>query len=255
MTQTRLRFLFVLLFTGFFHCLASTCVLGSPVSRGPARCPVAAPKIDKAQWTVMIYLSGDNDLSYGAIEDFEEMASVTYGHKINVVIQMDLIDGEDIDVSWSETRRFQMTKGLRPWRSCALPGFNEEANMGNLTTLADFVLWAKRSYPAQRYALIVWDHGDGWRRIDRVSDPSELARQRRRTVSLAPAQLSNRSFTEEVLSSLNLIREPLVPQYLAASIDETNEGDRLFVREIQDALEFALKGAGKLDFRLASMPV
>ncbi len=37
-------------------------------------------------------------------------------------------------------------------------------DMGNPQTLTDFVNWAKTFYPAQHYALIVWDHGAGWRR-------------------------------------------------------------------------------------------
>ncbi|HEY5169003.1 MAG TPA: clostripain-related cysteine peptidase, partial [Thermoleophilia bacterium] len=37
-----------------------------------------------------------------------------------------------------------------------------EANMGSPRTLVDFVTWARAAYPAQRYALIFWDHGWGW---------------------------------------------------------------------------------------------
>jgi hypothetical protein len=36
--------------------------------------------------------------------------------------------------------------------------------MGSPQTLADFTAWAKKFYPAQRYCLIIWNHGNGWRR-------------------------------------------------------------------------------------------
>ena len=35
-------------------------------------------------------------------------------------------------------------------------------NMGNPHTLSDFILWAGQQFPAERYALIIWDHGVGW---------------------------------------------------------------------------------------------
>ncbi len=33
--------------------------------------------------------------------------------------------------------------------------------MGDPNTLADFINWAIATYPAQHYALTLWDHGDG----------------------------------------------------------------------------------------------
>ncbi len=37
----------------------------------------------------------------------------------------------------------------------------EPANMANPGTLADFIAWGMASYPADRYGLILWDHGGG----------------------------------------------------------------------------------------------
>jgi len=34
--------------------------------------------------------------------------------------------------------------------------------MGNWRNVANFVNWAKASYPAKKYILILWDHGWGW---------------------------------------------------------------------------------------------
>jgi hypothetical protein len=247
------RFVFLFLLGGCLVCLNSTYAAGSPRGQGARlypRCPVAAPPVRQAEWTIMIYLNGDNDLSEEAITDFEEMAKVTYSSKVNVVVQMDLIDGDDTDASWDETRRFFMRKGLKPTRSCSLPGFNEEANMGSLTTLAEFVIWAMKAFPAKRNALIIWDHGDGWRFLDSnfaSLSRRALATQRRRAVAAAEDLLSRRSLTKEALNSLRLVQNPLGTQYRAVSEDFTNESDRLFVREIQDALEFLVKGRANLD--------
>ena len=37
-----------------------------------------------------------------------------------------------------------------------------ERDMGSPQTLADFVTWARASYPSRRTALFFWDHGWGW---------------------------------------------------------------------------------------------
>ena len=37
-----------------------------------------------------------------------------------------------------------------------------EANMASGQTLVDFVTWAMQSYPADKYVLILSDHGMGW---------------------------------------------------------------------------------------------
>ena len=36
--------------------------------------------------------------------------------------------------------------------------------MGDPQTLVDFVQWGVANYPANRYAVIIWDHGSGWLR-------------------------------------------------------------------------------------------
>jgi hypothetical protein len=42
----------------------------------------------------------------------------------------------------------------------------EECNMGDPNTLDAFVTWAMTEFPADNYALILWNHGDGWKSID-----------------------------------------------------------------------------------------
>ena len=38
----------------------------------------------------------------------------------------------------------------------------EETNTGNPEVLANFILWGMENYPANRYLLILWNHGGGW---------------------------------------------------------------------------------------------
>ena len=41
-----------------------------------------------------------------------------------------------------------------------------DVDSGSPQTLLDFVRWAKAKAPAERYALIIWNHGSGWDPLD-----------------------------------------------------------------------------------------
>jgi hypothetical protein len=116
-----------------------------------------------ASWTVLIYLDGDNNLEREAIDDFLEMSAVGSNADLNIVVQFDRIPGYDSRYDdWTGTKRFLVTQGITPEPANALADLGE-ANMGDPQTLIDFVAWGKSTFPAQRTAVIVWNHGDGWR--------------------------------------------------------------------------------------------
>jgi len=121
-----------------------------------------------ADWTVMVFLNGDNNLETNAIDDFLELAQVGSTEIVNIVAQLDRIDAGDNDSErrfgdWSETLRFRITKYMEPSRENALKGFATESDMGDGRTLGDFVKWAQSTYPAKKYMLVMWGHGIGWR--------------------------------------------------------------------------------------------
>ncbi|MFH0775451.1 MAG: S8 family serine peptidase [bacterium] len=114
-------------------------------------------------WTFMVYLDGDNNLEEAAIDDFLEMAQVGSTDTVNIVVQFDRISGYNTGHgNWTGTKRFYITKGMTPISGSATMSIGE-ANMGDPQTLIDFVQWAKLSYPADHYALVLWNHGGGWR--------------------------------------------------------------------------------------------
>lgn len=205
----------------------------------------------RAKWTVMVYMNADNDLDPYALMDFEEMATVRCNPRVNVVVQLDRYGSGDTDKQWGETRRFLMRPNLKPTRSDSLPGFGEEADMGDPATLKAFVVWARMRFPAEQYMLVIWSHGDGWRRPESGSPTHRGAvtdmRERERAVGRAEELLAKGLLTEDALASLNLEQTPLSGQYRTISEDETNNHDPLYVREIQDALEGALSGGARLD--------
>ena len=123
--------------------------------------PVAC--IGQASWTFLVYLDGDNNLEEAAIDDFLEMASVGSDSNVNIVVQLDRIPGYDSSYGdWTSTKRYRITPGMTPTPGNALQDIGE-ANMGDPQTLIDFVQWGMSNYPADHYAVIIWDHGSGWR--------------------------------------------------------------------------------------------
>ena len=140
-----------------------------PVSIAWAEDPLPA-------WTVLIYLDGDNNLEREAIDDFIEMATVGSGDNLQIVVQFDRIGGYDRRYGdWTGTLRFHVTEGMTPEPANALADLGE-ANMGDPQTLIDFVNWGKAAYPAQRTAVVLWNHGDGWR-------AASFLKQRRKAIA------------------------------------------------------------------------
>jgi len=124
------------------------------------------------EWTIMVYLAADNNLESAGVGDFLEMSSVGSTSDVRIVVQFDRSSGYDTtNGDWTTTKRFFVTQGMIPVASSALSDLGE-MNMGNPATLLNFVQWAKTSYPAEKYALILWNHGGGWMPADELPDES-----------------------------------------------------------------------------------
>jgi hypothetical protein len=114
------------------------------------------------KWTVLVYMVADNNLEPFALADLEEMAEVGSGGKLDLVVQVDRAAGYTeapvLDMeSWTNTRRLRVG-----FQSLELVESMGEANMGQTQTLSDFLAWGIERYPADRYALVFWDHGGSW---------------------------------------------------------------------------------------------
>ena len=138
---------------------------------------VLFPPIDNtAEWTVMIYLDADNNLESAGIDDINEMEMVGSTTDVNIVVQVDRIpysvlasnnQGYADDISngdWTDTRRYYITQDFDPVQiNSQLKSNLGELNMGDYQTLVDFANWAMTNYPAQKYLLVIWNHGGGFR--------------------------------------------------------------------------------------------
>lgn len=110
--------------------------------------------------TVMVYMCGsDLESNYGmATKDINEMLYAEIKDNINVVIQTGGAKKWNNNVMSSRyLQRYLVTsKGLK-----ILDDKVKNAPMTESSTLTDFINFSKKNYPADRYILVMWDHGAG----------------------------------------------------------------------------------------------
>lgn len=131
--------------------------------------PAPQPLDRQAEWTFMLFMNGDNNLEESALASFLGLAQVGSSSEINIIAQLDRIEAWSKDFgNWKDTRRFFITKGLTPdpGNEVQILGESDMA-VGAMKaqddgSLEDFIRWGCANYPADRYALIIWDHGEGW---------------------------------------------------------------------------------------------
>lgn len=125
-----------------------------------------------ANWTLMVYMDGDNNLESYGIKDFMELSALGSDENTNVLVQFDRIpDYTDTFGDWTNCQRFYITAGMTPGLKNAVRDWGDghggrEVNMADPQTLEDFITWGMSNYPADQYAVILWNHGGGWRTIE-----------------------------------------------------------------------------------------
>lgn len=119
----------------------------------------------RRKWTVMVYMDGDGDLEEYGILNMNQMETLGSDANVNMVVQFDRGPGFDAtNGDWQDTRRYLVTKddNLQLISSPVLQNLGE-VDMGTPEALTDFITWTVSRYPAERYVLVLWNHGAGWR--------------------------------------------------------------------------------------------
>ncbi|MCR5216272.1 MAG: peptidase C11 [Lachnospiraceae bacterium] len=110
-------------------------------------------------FTIMVYMCGtDLESKYGmATNDLTEMTRATYGDNINLIVYTGgCTSWRNQVVSNKKNQIYQIKDGK-------MILLKEEAAvaMTKPETLTSFIQYASSNYPANRYGLILWDHGGG----------------------------------------------------------------------------------------------
>lgn len=124
--------------------------------------------------TLMIYMAADNDLESYALANLKEIEKALI-QEVNVLVLLDRSEGYDETCgNWTDTRLYEVlhddggSSSINSRRlDCpALDLTSSEAtelDMSNSSVLQKFIEFGKVNYKAEKYALIIWGHGGGWK--------------------------------------------------------------------------------------------
>jgi hypothetical protein len=119
----------------------------------------------------MIFMAGDNGLKFeteaGWAQVMAEMTSAGYtdivelrtagtSDEVACVVQFDTVSEAD--------RSYRII--INPPGQAPTVLNIPETNTGDPTTLTDFIVWGQRTFPADHYAVVIWNHGGGWKEDD-----------------------------------------------------------------------------------------
>jgi hypothetical protein len=140
----------------------------------------------EAEWTILAYYGGDNNLEPGIINDFDEF-EVAGGSssQVQIVVLVDRNPGfTDSGGDWDTVRLFEVGADVSADHDNAdvfPPTMDTEplADLGEMETdngetLAQFLIWAIRHYPSKHYVVAFGSHGAGWQGLitdDTSEDP------------------------------------------------------------------------------------
>ena len=110
--------------------------------------------------TIMVYMCGTDLESQGgmATSDLQEMLYAEISDNVNIIVETGgAAKWQNNVISNRTNQRYHVTnEGLELLKTDL-----GKRSMVNPATLSDFIKYCKANYPADRYVLIMWDHGGG----------------------------------------------------------------------------------------------
>ena len=116
------------------------------------------------EWTIMVFMNAKNDLSDSQLlglvgkwaeKDIKEMKEVGTSDKINIVVEH--------GIKGKGSKRMLITKKGGVFSSGEkVYGEYPNADMGDYKRVVEFAQWSKKTFPAKKTMLVLWNHGLGW---------------------------------------------------------------------------------------------
>lgn len=135
-----------------------------------ATCSITVTEQTKDAWTILMYVCGaDLESESGlASGDFDEILSVyNQPNDVNIVIQTGGAKTWDSSYGYginaSNNQRYHVENRQLVCDNSKV--YTNYQSMGSSTTLADFVGWGMKEYPAEKTGIIFWNHGGGMRGV------------------------------------------------------------------------------------------
>jgi len=103
-----------------------------------------------AQWSILTYIQADNNLGPFADYNINDMEKVGSTNDVNILVQWDQPNN-------LKTWRYRIGKGSRIEDA----SLSQEMGIEPVKEIVDSMKWVKNKYPAKRYMIILWNHGNG----------------------------------------------------------------------------------------------
>lgn len=182
----------------------------------------------KARWTFMVYMAGNNSLSGAAASDLQEMQKVGSSDAVQLLAFVKQTTGP--------ARHLHLGKA----GDDEVVNLSPEIDSGEPQTVVDFVRWAAAQAPAERYALVLWNHGGGWA----PSDFDHLYQQVRGVRAKAESNRLGATGLSRTLFKTSLRRAMARPAEARAICVDDVTGHSLDTVEVERVLEATQRATG-----------
>lgn len=110
----------------------------------------------KKNWTIIVYMAADNDLSHFAARNIKQMTTVGSNAEVTIIVELHVRLAGNKKI----TRRYLIEQGRLVHLNADDPT-TQKMDSGDQQTLISCCSWAMNNYPAEHYGLILWNHGTG----------------------------------------------------------------------------------------------
>jgi hypothetical protein len=116
------------------------------------------------EWTWIVYVAAANNLEDFAYDDVNEMEQAEVPAGVQIVALVDTTPSDGTHSEWDGSGfRYVIQHDSDPLRVTSPSTDLGQVDSGDWNTLKGFVDWAVANYPANRYGVILWDHGAGFK--------------------------------------------------------------------------------------------
>ena len=113
---------------------------------------------EEKEWTFLIFLNANNNLDYYGDLNLKQMEEVGSTDKINIVVQWGSMKRPSV-------KRMLIQKNNSENKEQIISPVIEDlgaVDMGDPNEFLKFLKWGKEKFPAKKYFVSLWNHGNGW---------------------------------------------------------------------------------------------
>ena len=136
--------------------------------------------VKNTNWTIMMYLGGDNNLEYDLMRNVKQMKE-SYQGGCNIIVFIDRspkysINSTIFGNNFTGARIYKIVKNNiklledESFFYDVSDTSSDNTNSANILVLKKFIEYCKANYPANYYALFIGSHGGGARKINYITE-------------------------------------------------------------------------------------